>query len=371
MSDEANQIENKSILKKIILPLEKLHHFIWDDVHGVITKYWKLSTLIALALPFLIIAIRGESNFSFSNNIQTYLGWWFAGLVLIGGNHDILYSKTFLQIDRLLVGIIGFILPVSVILYTDIKLGSISAYYHSKAGWLFTWQLILLGTLLILYKGFHKKYHTTQEDNNDENYAKVYDSIITNFAGVGAYGLAAFPTKIDSNQLDETYHEPLRSYYNWLTTFMSPDMIRTLHQIFTGLLMVLMILLFIFEFSLTSKKLADKKRKLNRLGNKLKNLFNKNSYNSKIFAEIYRLVFYSLCSMLIIAGFVIMIPGLPVNRPTYWLEFFGLIGLGGAWLFKATTSLFDLKYINSRKIHYFVMILLLITGFTIGFRIIA
>lgn len=357
----ANQIENRSLMKKIVTPLEKLHHFIWDDVHGVVIKYWKLSITITLILPFLIIALRGGSSFSFSNNIHTYLGWWFGGLVFIGGDHDILYTKTFLQIDRFLVGIVGFALPVSVIMYTDIKLGSISAYYHSTAGWLLTGQLVLLGTLLIIYKGYQKKNQPIQT-----GYAKVYDSIITNFAGVGAYGLVAFPTKIDNKQLGSTYHEPLRNYYDWLTSFMSPDMIRSLHMIFTALLMLLMIVLFISEFSLITERLVARTSKLNRITNKLKNLLNKSLYHPKMFAENYKLVFYSLCSISIIAGFIVLIPVFLVDRPTYWFEFLGLVGLGGAWLFKGTTSLFE----SPRK-HHFTMILLLIIGFVIGFLIIA
>lgn len=320
-------------------------------------------------MPFLILAIRGGSNFSFSDNIHTYLGWWFGGIVLIGGNEDFLYKKISLQIIRFLVGILAFVLPVSVILYTGIKLGSISAYYHSKAGWLFTWELILLGTLLIIYKGFHANYQDKHVDNlkgnSEDDSAKVYDSILTNFAGIGAFGLAAFPTKIDPEQLDATYHEPLRSYYNWLTTFISPDTIRMIHLIFTGILMVLMIVLFLTEFTLTSKKLKAKTSRFGRIAAKIKNIANKALYSRKTIIEHYRLGFYILCTITIVAGFIAMIPMLNVDRPTYWLEFLGLVGLGGAWLFKGTTSLFD-----SAKIHAFVMTLLLIYGFLIGALII-
>ncbi|MBS1947425.1 MAG: hypothetical protein JST47_06625 [Bacteroidetes bacterium] len=87
---------------------------------------------------------------------------------------------------RNIIGVVGVGLPVFLILGSGIFTGgqqfiqpSISHYYYSIMHVLFMWELIILGITLIVYKG---------------NKAQ---KVVSTIAGFAAFGVAAFPTKIE------------------------------------------------------------------------------------------------------------------------------------------------------------------------------
>lgn len=94
---------------------------------------------------------------------------------------------------RTAIGIIGFILPLTLIVGTEIdffqtvKKPSISHYYYSNFREIFTGSLCAVGLFMLLYKG----YGNAKWWKNDK--------LLTNIAGVMAFFVAFVPTEPEMN----------------------------------------------------------------------------------------------------------------------------------------------------------------------------
>jgi hypothetical protein len=103
-------------------------------------------------------------------------------------------KKTYRRI-RTSIGIIGFILPLSLILGTEIaffqtaKKPSISHYYYSNFREIFTGSLCAVGLFMLLYKGY------------GNNRWWKNDKLLTNIAGLMAFVVAFVPTEPETGDL--------------------------------------------------------------------------------------------------------------------------------------------------------------------------
>lgn len=104
---------------------------------------------------------------------------------LRGNDPKVLYARSYLLI-RMIVGLIGFLLPTSLFLLDGWVLrgglvvkGSLSAYYHSGARDLFVGALCVTGFLLITYMAAQKRN---------------WDYWLSTIAGIAALGVALLPT---------------------------------------------------------------------------------------------------------------------------------------------------------------------------------
>ncbi|MGX7668726.1 hypothetical protein [Flavobacterium pedocola] len=100
---------------------------------------------------------------------------------------------------RLIVGLIGFILPIILITGNCIAKEafhlehSISHYYHTKMGDVFVGMLCAVALFLFTYKGYDKKNNGLLSDNQTGNLACIF-----------ALGVAFFPTSATKDEITST-----------------------------------------------------------------------------------------------------------------------------------------------------------------------
>ncbi len=90
---------------------------------------------------------------------------------------------SFLRI-RKVIGILGILLPITLFLFENQALSSISHYYYSRSAVFFIAILFSFGTLLISYKGYKRDPATEW----------ISDNVITNIAGIGILLVVFIPT---------------------------------------------------------------------------------------------------------------------------------------------------------------------------------
>lgn len=144
----------------------------------------------------------------------------------VGGERSDGFEKSYIGM-RLVIGLIGLALPLSLVLVDAVLLkqsisfrGSMSAYYHSSARDLFVGGLSASGVTLISYMLW--RWWT-------------WDFIISSLAGVGVLSVAAFPTARPRDpaalekHLSCTYSYPRVPPCTQLQEDLGEDFTRTLH----------------------------------------------------------------------------------------------------------------------------------------------
>lgn len=168
--------------------------------------------------------------------------------------------------------------------------GSVSHYYYTTMGEIFTGTLYAVGLFMLCYTG-HKKRDT------DFGFS---DNTMTNAAGIFAIGVATFPTTSDVGMTDN------------LRRFISSDVIGTVHYTFALLFFVTLALMSIINFRRTDTKGFGKGR-------------DSNAYLT-----------YGIVMLICLALVPILanIDSLKPYRPTFLLEAIALIAFGTSWLRK-------------------------------------
>ncbi len=196
------------------------------------------------------------------------------------------------------IGMLAFVLPLLLILLSLIPFfgtktqGSISHFYYTNLRELFTGVLFAVGLFLIRYQG-----HT------NKNFFKN-DSMLTNIAGVMAFGVALVPTNPVDCETEKVY-----------TLFpFCYDAIGWIHYGFAGLFFVILAIICINVFTIGQKKTSD---------------IPVSALNEN---KIYRWCGYAMlffCAMVPVIGFISDFP--------YWtliFEALALIAFGISWLIK-------------------------------------
>ena len=209
-------------------------------------------------------------------------------------NHPALVS--FMTIRRC-IGWIGMLLPFA-LLTGALLLGceqmqpSISAYYYTRVGVLFTGSLCAVGLFLVTYKGFGK-----------------WDDAATNIAGALAFAVALFPTGgVPGN--------PCNIYAVGYPTYIS-----VIHYASAGLFFATLSFISYFLFTQSDGNVTENKRRRNMI--------------------------YRTCAvlMVIFAGMIPLLRWDPLQEtvapynPTFWLECGALVSFGVSWLVKGEVIL--------------------------------
>ncbi|MBI5370744.1 MAG: hypothetical protein HZA79_01830 [Sphingobacteriales bacterium] len=204
--------------------------------------------------------------------------------------------ETFRRI-RKSIGILGVSLPVVLVLFSLVPFfhtriqPSISHYYHTNLRDLFTGVLCAVGLFLLRYKGHYNKVFWKN------------DSLLTNIAGVMAFGVAFFPT--GPVQCADKIHTLIPFCYSWLGW---------LHYGFAGVFFLALSIISICVFTIGQKTEASVKT----------SLYNENHI-------------YKTCGYLMLLFFVLT----PVcdifncfNYSTITFEALMLFAFGISWLIK-------------------------------------
>ena len=144
--------------------------------------------------------------------------------------------ETFRRI-RKSIGVLGVGLPVTLVLLSLIPFfntrvqPSISHYYHTNLRDLFTGVLCAVGLFLLRYKGHKNKQFWKN------------DSLLTNIAGLMAFGIALFPT--DAFTCEEKVNTLVDRCNGWLGW---------LHYGFAGIFFLSLATISIFVFTIGQKK---------------------------------------------------------------------------------------------------------------------
>lgn len=216
---------------------------------------------------------------------------------------------------RQTIGIAGMLLPilliVSLYLYdkVDFVLPSISHYYFTRSGTIFTSVLIVLGTFLLIYKSYEK-----------------LDFWLSTLAGVFALFVALAPT---SNLVEVCCAIDMKHAITHFSDDTKELNARTLfHYISAGLFFLC---LAIMSFALFTKTEKNKKK----------------TNNKKI-----RNVIYKVCAVVMVISILIILFNFNNEDPassyneynmTFWLEFVAVEAFGLSWLVKGETLFKDKK----------------------------
>jgi hypothetical protein len=211
---------------------------------------------------------------------------------------------------RRLIGILGISLPIVLVLvsltFFDLNspLESISHYYYTRAGAVFTTILSLIAIFLMVYSGY-----------------KSIDFYISALAGICALCVVFFPT----GSLGEVCCDASKAY---AVTFISENSLReTFHLISAAIFISLLAYMSFFIFTKSDKPL---------------HLMGK--------AKIKRNWIYRICGVLIVIALLVMLAGfnslIPEelyfgNNLTFWMEALAVESFGIAWLIKGETFFQD------------------------------
>jgi hypothetical protein len=192
---------------------------------------------------------------------------------------------------RKLIGWLGLVLPWAVWIIAWCDQDSISDYYYTRSGVLFTSVLTLVGTFLISYRGYDKK---------DE---MVSDNVLTWIGGILIILVAAVPTpymgELASCPTPICFEKEFWGY---------------IHFGSASLFFVVMGYLSAFHFVKGAKPYTPDKIKRN---------------------YIYRFCGYGLWVVLALTGVLILLEEqLPIARLVFWSEVALLVLFGASWLVK-------------------------------------
>lgn len=208
---------------------------------------------------------------------------------------DALGINTHLSYYRLRkwIGTFGLLLPILAPLIAKEKLSSISHYYYTEAGVLFTSLLILIGVFLASYKGYDQ-----------------VDNWITWIGGVAIALVAIVPTPLDLCCLGAGPTPICSCESDTLLGFIAPN---TIHFGSAVLFFFCMAIMSIRQFT---------KGDLNKPGKKMRNV-------------IYRICGYGMLATLVYAGVVIVgFDAAEGTRLVFWVEVVMLVLFAIAWLLK-------------------------------------
>ncbi len=215
---------------------------------------------------------------------------------------------------RVLVGLLGMLMPIVLFLYLFITTGSttplesLSHYFYTRAGTIFTVILSLMAVFLIIYKSRER-----------------LDFYISTAAGIGALIVVLFPT---SNLYDVCYVCKTKGAEAIVTYINKADLIPSLHlgaaAIFLGCLAFMALFLF------TKSDKAPEAR----------------GGRKKIRNRIYR-----VCGVMMIVALLVMVLGMmgvimspetyEANQITFWMETLAVESFGVAWFVKGDTIFKD------------------------------
>lgn len=208
---------------------------------------------------------------------------------------------------RILVGVLGVLLPVLLWLFLLVDSGltsplpSISHYYFTRANPVLIIVVSLLGIFLLIYR-----------------YKELPDFLLTTFAGTFALCLLLFPT---SNLC-----EKLETCPDHVTTLIHNNTFRELfHYISAAIFLGCLAAMALFRFTKTAPGVPPTGRKLTRNW------------------------IYKICGWCMIVALLIIFPGskfIPseiydANNLTFWMETAAVEAFGVSWLVKAEVVLKD------------------------------
>lgn len=203
------------------------------------------------------------------------------------------------QFDQLkLIGYLAILLPLIVLAAASLICGckiqeSISHYYYTIAGDLFVGILCAIGTFMVFYKGYDKN-----------------DRIAAMLAGIFAFGVALFPTDMNSDD-----------NCNILKSYPESDARVMVHYIFAALLFCTLAIMCLFLFTRSDKPKA---------------LFSRN--------KKYQNGLYQFFGVLILLSILIIYLGrnnieFRKYNLTFWFEWVATYSFGIAWLIKGKVFL--------------------------------
>jgi len=211
---------------------------------------------------------------------------------------------------RRLIGILGMSLPVILLLITlssfelNRPLESISHYYYTRAGSVFTVILSLIAIFLLVYSG-----------------KKSVDFYISTFAGVFALFVVFFPT---GNLSAECCVEGME--YS-VTYFDGNSFREVFHLVAAALFLLLLAYMSFFIFTKSNKPPGERGS-----------------------AKVKRNRIYRVCGVLIVVSLLVMLAGFKGlihkdiyfgNNLTFWMETVAVESFGFAWLIKGDTFFTD------------------------------
>ncbi|TXE16184.1 hypothetical protein ES692_13710 [Psychroserpens burtonensis] len=214
---------------------------------------------------------------------------------------------------RKLIGVLGMALPILLIIITFLffdlsrPIESISHYYYTRAGSIFTVILSVIAIFLIVYSGKAPK-----------------DFYISTFAGIFALFVVFFPT----GNLSETYCESLKAYsITFIEGNTSSGFRETFHLISAALFLILLAYMSFFLFTKSNKLKGYRGQK-----------------------KVIRNRICRVCAGLIVLSLIIILLGFTGvinedfyngNQLTFWMETVAVESFGFAWLIKGETMFSD------------------------------
>lgn len=214
---------------------------------------------------------------------------------------------------RKLIGVLGMALPFILIIITFLffdlarPIESISHYYYTRAGTVFTVILSVIAIFLIVYSGKAPK-----------------DFYISTLAGVFALFVVFFPTGNLSAECCDT----LRAYsVTFIKGNASVEFRETFHLVSAALFLLLLAYMSFFLFTKSNKPPEHRGKK------------------KKIRNRIFR-----VCAVLIVASLIIILLGFTGvipddiyngNQLTFWMETLAVESFGFAWLIKGEAMFKD------------------------------
>ena len=199
---------------------------------------------------------------------------------------------------RKMIGWLGLLLPWAVWIIARTNEGSISDYYYTSAGVLFTSVLSLVGAFLISYRGYAKE---------DE---RVSDNVLTWIGGILILIVAAVPTPYLGTAGCPTPICFECEIWGWV------------HFAAAALFFVTMGYLSAFHFPKGKEPFSAQKKRRN---------------------YIYKFCGYGMWVVLILTGVLILLEDqIPIARLVFWSEVVLLVLFGITWLVKGK-GLVDLR----------------------------
>lgn len=222
------------------------------------------------------------------------------------------FILSYLTIRRI-IGVLGILIPFLMffggLIFGQWKLlDTVSNYYYTNMRDLFVGILCAVALFLMTYKGYPVKGKKINIDN-----------IATNIAGIGALGIAFFPMSLVSLP-DHPVPLPVGLF------MIKEDISVIIHLASSSVFFIMIAFICLFLFTKTDKKKIT--------GNKM----NRNRIYIVCGAVIL------VCMTLIcVYSFFLAKTVLAQIHPLFFLESFGLIAFGFAWLVKGETLLRDKK----------------------------
>ncbi|WP_052158168.1 hypothetical protein [Lacinutrix jangbogonensis] len=214
---------------------------------------------------------------------------------------------------RKLIGVLGMALPILLIIITFLffdlsrPIESISHYYYTRAGTVFTVILSLIAIFLIVYSGKESK-----------------DFYISTLAGVFALFVVFFPT----GNLSETCCDTLKAYsVTFINGNASAGFRETFHLVSAALFLLLLSYMSFFMFTKSNKAKGHRGQK-----------------------KVIRNRIFRVCAGLIVISLIIILLGFTGiisadiyngNQLTFWMETVAVESFGFAWLIKGEAIFSD------------------------------